>query len=90
MCRAFSTLAQPEKFPHELPVAVEPVGANHFGSGRQQTGELKPQRIVQVGMKRLGREEDDLPQRRKGGKEKVMAVRRLQQETTIILSQVGD
>ena len=61
--------------------AVERVGANHYGSDRQETGEQKAQRIVLEEMKRLGWEEADLRQRRKGDAGKVMAARRLRQET---------
>jgi len=69
-------------------VVVERVGANHFGS-EQETGEQKAQRIVLEEMKQLGREEVDPPQRRKGDQEKVVAARRLRQETTMTLKWIA-
>ena len=79
-----------EEFRQELLLAaVERVGASHYGSDRQETGEQKAQRIVLEAMKRLGWKEDDLPRRRKGDPGKVMTARRLRQETTMSLKWIA-
>ena len=66
-------------------MASERVGANHYGSDRQETGEQKAQHIAMEEKKRLGWEETDLPVRRKGDSGKVRVARRLRQETTMSL-----
>ena len=79
-----------EEFRQELlAAAVERVGANHYGSDRQETGEQKAERIVREEMKRLGWEEGDLRERRKGDKGKVKVARRLRRETTISLKWIA-
>ncbi len=79
-----------EAFRQELlATAVEHVGASHYGSDRQETGEQKAQRIVREEMKRLGWAEDDLPQRRKGDAGKVRVARRLREETTMSLKWIA-
>lgn len=79
-----------EAFRQELlAAAAERVGANHYGSDRQESGEQKAQRIVLEEMQRLGWEEADLHRRRKGDKGKVMTARRLRQETTMSLKWIA-
>jgi len=71
-------------------MASERVGANHYGSDRQETGEQKAQHIAMEEKKRLGWEETDLPVRRKGDSGKVRVARRLRQETTMSLKWIAD
>jgi hypothetical protein len=79
-----------EEFRHELlATAAERVGANHYGSDRQDVGEQRAERIVREEMRRLGWKEVDLPQRRKGDKAKVTVARRLRQETTMSLKWIA-
>ena len=79
-----------EEFRQELlAAAAERVGASHYGSDRQETGEQKAQRLVQEELKRLGWKEGDLPRRRKGDRGKVKAARRLRQETTMTLKWIA-
>ena len=68
---------------------MERVGANHYGSDRQETGEQKAERIVREEMKRLVWEEADVHERRKGDKGKVKAARRLRRETTMSLKWIA-
>ena len=49
-----------------LAAAVERVGASHYGSERQESGEQKAERTVMEEMKRLGWDKGDLQGRRKG------------------------
>jgi hypothetical protein len=75
-----------DTFPWLLAAAAEGVGASHYGSDRQEAGEQKAQRIVQEELRRQGWKEDDLRQRLKGDKGKVLVARRLRQETTMSLT----
>jgi hypothetical protein len=72
-----------------LASAVERVGPNHYGSDRRETGEQKAERIVKEETKRLGWQETDLEQRRKGDPGKVAVARRLRQETTMSLKWIA-
>ncbi len=79
-----------EEFREErLAAAVERAGPNHYGADRQEAGEQKAQRIVLEEMKRLGWKEEELHQRRKGDKGKVVAARRLRQETAMSLKWIA-
>jgi REP element-mobilizing transposase RayT len=79
-----------EEFRQELLAAAgERVGASHYGSERQETGEQQAQQIVREEMKRLGWTEDDLPRRRKGDAGKVVVARRLREETTMSLKWIA-
>ncbi len=72
-----------------LAAAEERVGASHYGSERQESGEQKAERTVMEGMKRLSREKGDLQRRRKGDKGKVAMARRLRKETTMSLKWIA-
>jgi len=79
-----------EDFRKELLAAVvERVGASHYGSERQESGEQKAERTVMEEMKRLGWEKGDLQRRRKGDKGKVAMARRLRKETTMSLKWIA-
>jgi hypothetical protein len=72
-----------------LAAAVERVGASHYGSERQESGEQKAERTVMEEMKGLGWEKGDLQRRRKGDKGKVAMARRLRKETTMSLKWIA-
>ena len=79
-----------EDFRKELLAAVvERVGASHYGSERQESGEQKAERAAMEEMKRLGWEKGDLQRRRKGHKGKVAMARRLRKETTMSLKWIA-
>jgi hypothetical protein len=60
-----------EEFRQELlAAAVEPAGAHPYGADRQETGEQEALRIVQEEPERLGWQEADLRERRKGDKQR--------------------
>lgn len=68
-----------------LDLASDQVGAQHYGSERQECGEVKAERLVCEELARQHWTEADLTQRRKGDPEKVRIARRLRQETTMTL-----
>ena len=68
---------------------MERVGASHYGSERQESGEQKAERTVMEEMKRLDWEKSDLQRRRKGDKGKVAMARRLRKETTMSLKWIA-
>jgi len=71
---------------------LKSVGAsqpNHYGSDRRETGEQKAERIVKEEIKRLGWQETDLEESRKGDPGRVAVARRLRQETTMSLKWIA-
>jgi REP element-mobilizing transposase RayT len=79
-----------EEFRQELlAAAAEQVGASHYGAERQETGELKAERLVRQEIRRRGWKEQDLPALPKGHKGKVALARRLRQETTMSLKWIA-
>lgn len=69
--------------------ASERVGANHYGGERQESGEVKAERLVREELARLGWTEAELVRRRKGDAGKVRVARRLRSETTMTLSWIA-
>jgi putative transposase len=79
-----------EEFRQELLASVVgPVGPNHYGAERQETGEQKAERIVSEELKRLGWSEQELGGRAKGHPGKVLMARRLRRETTLSLKWIA-
>jgi REP element-mobilizing transposase RayT len=72
-----------------LKAAAERVGASHYGSDRQETGEQKAERLVREDLRRRGAKEEDLPELPKGHESKVALARRLRQETTMSLKWIA-
>ena len=72
-----------------LAQASERVGAQHYGAERQESGEAKAERLVREELGKLGWEEADLAERRKGDPGKVRIARRLRQETTMTLAWIA-
>ena len=64
-------------------------GANHYGEERLESDVDKAQRIVTEELKRRGWKERELPERRKGDKQKVKMARRLRTETTMTLKWIA-
>jgi hypothetical protein len=69
-----------------LAQASERVGAQHYGADRQESGEVKAERLVQEELGKLCWTEADLAQQRKGDAGKVRIARRLRRETTMTLA----
>ena len=69
-----------------LAQVVERVGAQHYGTERQESGEAKAERLVREELKKLRWREAELPKRRKGDPGKVRIARRWRQETTMTLA----
>jgi REP element-mobilizing transposase RayT len=67
----------------------ERVGAQHYGAERQESGEVKAERLVLEELRKLSWTKDDLAQRRKGDPGKVRIARRLRQETTMTLAWIA-
>lgn len=67
----------------------ERVGASHYGTERQESGEAKADRLVAEGLQRAGWTEDDLVQRRKGDPTKVTIALRLRSESTMTLKWIA-
>jgi REP element-mobilizing transposase RayT len=67
----------------------ERVGAQHYGAERQESGEVKAERLVREELPKLGWQEADLAVRRKGDPGKVRIARRLRQETTMSLAWIA-
>ena len=55
------------------------------GADRQESGEEKAERILREGLKRLGRERDELAERRNAVRAKVKLAKQLRQETAMTL-----
>ena len=72
-----------------LAQASERVGAQHYGAQRQESGEAKAERLVREELAKLGWQEADLAERRKGDPGKVRIARRLRQETTMTLAWIA-
>ena len=72
-----------------LAQASERVGAQHYGAERQESGAAKAERLVREELGKLGWEEADLAERRKGDPGKVRIARRLRQETTMTLAWIA-
>jgi len=70
--------------------ASKRVGAHHYGAERQQSGAAQAERLVREELGRLGWQDADLVQRRKGGPGKVRIARRLRQETTLTLKWIAE
>jgi putative transposase len=68
---------------------AERAGASHYGEEVQESAEEKAQGIVARELKRLGWNEADLEQHRKGDRRKVKIARRLRQETTMTLKWIA-
>ena len=68
---------------------AERVGACHYGSERQESGEEKARRIVAEELKRRKWREGDLAARRKGDSGKVQIALRVRQETTMTLKWIA-
>ncbi len=80
-----------EEFRKELlAAATQRVGASHFGSERQETGEAKAERLIAEELKRLNLALGELRKMPKGDKRKVQIARRLRNETTVTLKWVAD
>jgi hypothetical protein len=80
-----------EEFRKELLAsACERVGLGHYGTDRQQTSEEKANRLIAQELGRLGWDENELQNRRKGDKEKVAIARRLRMETTMSLKWIAN
>jgi putative transposase len=69
--------------------ASERVGAHHYGSDRQESGQAKAERLVNEELAKLKWDERELSERRKGDPEKVRIARRLRQETTMTLAWIA-
>ena len=69
--------------------ASERVGPQHYGAARQESEEAKAERLVREELGKLGWEESDLAQRRKGDAGKVRIARRLRRETTMTLAWIA-
>jgi REP element-mobilizing transposase RayT len=72
-----------------LAKASERVGAQNYGTERQESEEAKAERLVREELAALGWEENDLSQRRKGDPDKVRIARRLRQDTTMTLAWIA-
>lgn len=73
-----------------LAQASERVGAQHYGTERQESGEAKAERLVREELGKLSWPEADLAARRKGDPGKVRIARRLRQETTMTLAWIAN
>jgi hypothetical protein len=72
-----------------LAKASERVGAQHYGAERQESGEVKAERLLREELKKLRWTDEDLRRRRKGDPGKVRVARRLRQETTMTLGWIA-
>jgi REP element-mobilizing transposase RayT len=79
-----------EQFRQELLAQVStPPGASHFGEAVQEAAEVKAERLVAAGLKRLGWDEEVLKQRRKGDSGKVALAKELRAGTTMPLAWIA-
>jgi putative transposase len=79
-----------EEFRQELLAATaERGGANHSGTDRWEAAEAKARRVVAEELKRLGWNEKQLRERRKGDNGKVQIASRLRKETTMSLKWIA-
>jgi putative transposase len=79
-----------EAFREELLKQVStPAGPSHFGEAVQEAVEVRAERIVAEGLKRLRWSEADLAARRKGEPGKVRLARELRAQTTMPLSWIA-
>jgi REP element-mobilizing transposase RayT len=79
-----------DEFKQELLAQTsERVGAQHYGSERQESGEAKAERLVREGLKKLRWTEAELARRGKGDPGKVGIARQLRQETTMTLAWIA-
>ena len=69
--------------------ALGQVRSGHYGAQRQETGEVKAERLVREELKKLGWQEGDLAKSRKGAPAKVRIARRVRQETTMTLAWIA-
>lgn len=73
-----------------LEAMIEPMGRKYYGGAeRQETDEVKAERIVAEELKRRKWDEEALSVRRKGDKDKVKVAQRLRSETTMTLSWIA-
>ena len=72
-----------------LAPASERVGPQHDGAERQESGEVKAERLVRAELAKLGCQEADLTQRRKGDPGEVRIARRGRVETTMTLAWIA-
>jgi putative transposase len=80
-----------EEFRQELLKQVDtPAGPSHFGEALQEAVEVRAERIVAEGLKRLRWSEADLRARRKGEPGKVRLARELRSETTMPLAWIAE
>lgn len=80
------------KYPHPTTALIAPQNGPAQARSLKDvgpTGEHKAQRILREELQRLGWAKADLPQRRKGDPGKVVAARRLRQETTMSLKWIA-
>src|SRR6266540_1154290 len=79
-----------EEFRQELLAATaERGGASHCGSDRWEAAEAKARRLVTEELKRLGWDDKELRDRRKGDTGKVQIAGRLRKETTMSLKWIA-
>jgi putative transposase len=79
-----------EAFRQELlAAAAERGGASHYGSDRARSSQERAERMVARELERLGWDERQLTERRKGDKEKVEMAARLRAETTMSLAWIA-
>ena len=65
------------------------LGEHHSGQLRQETAELRAERVIGEELGRLGWTEAELRQRRKGDPEKMAVAARLRQETTLMVKAIA-
>jgi len=68
----------------------ERMGAEHYGSERQETAEVQAEELIAAEFKRNGWREDDLGQRAKGDALKVTLAARLRKETVMTVKWVAE
>jgi hypothetical protein len=79
-----------EEFRQErLSAAAERGGASHYGRDRWEAAEAQARRRVAQELKRLGWDDKELGQRRKGDEGKVQVACRLRKETTLSLKWIA-
>ncbi len=80
-----------ETFRQELLAQMsQRLGAEHFGTERDETAVAKAERIIDEELKRLGWKKTDLPLKRKGDAAKVALAARLRSETTMTLNWIAE
>jgi putative transposase len=80
-----------EEFRQDLLMAgSEKVGESHYGKDRQEIAEVKAEKIVKAGLKKLGWKEGVLKTRKKGDLSKVRIARELRQQTTMSLKWIAN